>query len=60
MKGAYTVGNTVVIVSSDADGANDAAFASRAAIVETDFCKATRDDKRLPFCPMPWVGGLFE
>jgi len=50
LKGAYMVYNTVVIVASGDDGgANDAAFASRAADVETDFCNATRDDKHLPF-----------
>ena len=53
VKGASVVGNTVVIVASgDARGANhDAAFVSGAVGVETDFCNATRDDERLPFCP---------
>ena len=58
MKGASTVGTTVVIASGNADGTNNAAFASCVVVVESDFCKATRDDERLPFCPMPWVGGL--
>ena len=48
-KGASAVGNTVGNVASGNTGdANDAAFASRAAGVETDFRKATRDDERLP------------
>ena len=55
--GATTIGN---VTSGDAGGASDAAFASRAASVEADFCKATRDDQRLPFWPIPEVGGLFE
>jgi len=53
VKGASLVGNTVVIFTSgDAGGANDAAFASRSAGMETDFHNATRDDERLPFCPI--------
>ena len=52
VKGASAVGNTVVIVSGDAGGVNDAAFASRAAGVDTDFCNATCDDERLSFCPI--------
>ena len=60
MKRASAVGNTVLIASGDADGANDTAFDSRAADMETDFRNATRDDKRLPFWPVPEVRGLFE
>ena len=55
--GATTVGN---VTSGDASGANDAALASCTASVEADFRKATRDDERLPFWPIPEVGGLFE
>ena len=56
--GATTVGN---VACGDA---NDAAFASRAAVldVEADFRKAISDDERLPFwpVPVPEVRGLFE
>ena len=55
--GATTIGN---VAAGDDSGANDAAFASRAASVEADFRKATRDEERLPFWPIPEVGGLFE
>ena len=56
--GATTVGNVSFGV------ANDAAFASRAAVVdvEADYRKAISDDERLPFwpVPVPEVRGLFE
>ena len=55
--GATTIGN---VTSGDAGGPDDATFASYAASVEADFRKATRDDKRLPFWPVPEVRGLFE
>ena len=55
--GATTIGN---VTSGDAGGPDDAAFASCAASVEADFCKATRDDERLPFWTVPEVRGLFE
>ena len=58
--GTSAVGNTVFISSGDADGADDAAFDSHVTVVETDFCNATRNNKHLLFCPIPWVGGLFE
>ena len=47
MKGASAVSNhTIGIASGNTIGANDAAFDSRAAVVEPDFRKATRNDKR--------------
>ena len=55
------VGNTVVIASGDADGANDVAFDSRTAVMEMDFCKATRDDERLHhFVQFHGLGACFN